>query len=109
MRWLFRINGSPFRWQSYKKIMDTKKQVVQRNLLTLNQLKMGQTGRVVALDGGGRFARRLEALGIRPGAKVTKVSSMLFRGPVVLKVGSSQIAIGFGMANRVWVEPEKSL
>jgi ferrous iron transport protein A len=88
--------------------MDKRKQVFQKDLLTLTQLKMGQTGTVVELDGGSRFARRLDALGIRPGGKVIKVSSMLFRGPVVIKIGNSQIAIGFGMANRVWVEPEKS-
>ena len=108
MRWFFRIDGSPLRWHSHKTITDKKEQVSKGNLLTLNQLKMGQTGTVVELDGGSRFARRLESLGIRPGGKVTKVSSMLFRGPVVLKVGNSQIAIGFGMARRVWVEPEKS-
>ena len=108
MRWLFRINGSPLKWHAHRKIKDAKNQVFQKDLITLAQLKMGQTGTVVELDGGSRFARRLESLGIRPGGKVTKVSSMLFHGPVVLKVGSSQIAIGFGMANKVWVEPEKA-
>ena len=108
MRWFFKVDGSPLRWRSHERITGKGKQVFQKDLLTLNQLKMGQTGKVVELDGGGRFVRRLEALGIRTGAKVTKVSSMLFHGPVVLKVGNSQIAIGFGMANRVWVEPEKS-
>jgi len=48
--------------------------------------------------------RRLEALGIRPGKKVTKISSMLFRGPVTLRVDNAQVAVGFGMADRVVVE-----
>ena len=40
--------------------------------------------------------------------KVTKISSMLFRGPVTLRVGNAQVAIGFGMANRIIVEVDVS-
>jgi len=43
-------------------------------------------------------------LGIRPGKKVTKISSTLLRGPVTLTVDNAQVAIGFGMANRIIVE-----
>lgn len=57
---------------------------------------------------GSGFSRRLEALGIRPGEKVTKVSSTFFRGPVTLKAGTTQVAIGFGMANRIIVEVDTS-
>lgn len=57
---------------------------------------------------GPGFGRRLEALGIRPGKKVTKVSSMFFRGPVTLRVDNTQVAIGFGMANRILVEVDIS-
>ena len=84
-------------------------------------MEAGQTGTVAQVLGGPGFVgrrgrgsmrhrgagfsgRRLEALGIRPGMKVTKVSSMLFRGPVTLRVGNAQVAIGFGMANRILVE-----
>ena len=47
---------------------------------------------------------RLNALGIRPGRRITKVSSMFMRGPVTVRVRQSQIASGFGMANRILVE-----
>ncbi len=57
---------------------------------------------------GPGFGRRLEALGIRPGKKVTKVGSMFFRGPVTLRVDNAQVAIGFGMANRILVEVDIS-
>lgn len=60
------------------------------------------------LGHGQGSVRRLEALGIRPGKKVTKISSMLFRGPVTLRVDSTQVAIGFGMANRILVEVDIS-
>ena len=108
MRWLFRIHGSPLGGRFSRRLREKKGDIVQENRLTLNQLEIGQKGKVVELRGGGRFIHRLESLGIRPGVKVTKVSSMLFRGPVVLKVGRSQIAIGHGMSNRVWIEPDKT-
>ena len=75
-------------------------------LVTLNQLGTGQTATVIQIRGGMGLTRRLEALGIRPGKKVTKVSSMLFRGPVSLKVDNSQIALGFGMASKITVEQD---
>jgi Fe2+ transport system protein FeoA len=57
---------------------------------------------------GPGFARRLEALGVRPGKKVTKVSSMLFRGPVTLRIDNAQVAVGFRMASRIIVEVDAS-
>ncbi len=88
----------------------------QKRQLTLAQMEAGQTGTVVEVLGGpgfGRrrgpgFGRRLEALGIRPGKKVTKVSSMFLRGPVTLRVDNAQVAIGFGMANRILLEVDMS-
>jgi len=65
---------------------------------------IGQTGTVIGILGGRGLIQRLEALGIRPGKKVTKISSTLLRGPVTLRVDNAQVAIGFGMANRIIVE-----
>jgi ferrous iron transport protein A len=73
---------------------------------TVAQMEAGQSGRVVQILGGRGLVQRLEALGIRPGKRVTKVSSMFMRGPVTIAVNSMQIAIGFGMANRIIVELE---
>jgi len=76
----------------------------QGRQLTLRQMEIGQTGTVIGILGGRGLMRRLEALDIRPGKKVTKVSSTLFRGPVTLRVDNAQLAIGFGMANKIIVE-----
>ena len=75
-----------------------------RQQTTLAGMRAGQTGVVVHIAGGHGLVRRLHALGIRPGKKVTKVSSMFGRGPVTVQVGHTQIAVGFGMANRIVVE-----
>ena len=69
----------------------------------LTLLKAGQSGEVVQVQGGLGLVNRLSALGIRPGKRVTKVSSMLMRGPVTVQVDGAQVAMGFGMARRVIV------
>jgi ferrous iron transport protein A len=81
----------------------------QEGQLTLAEMKTGQTGIVVGVLGGPGFIRRLDALGIRPGKKVTKLSSTLFRGPVMLRVNNTQVAVGFGMARKIIVEADKYL
>ena len=67
-------------------------------------MKTGQTGTVVEVLGGHGIIGRLDELGIRPGRKVTKLSSTLFRGPVMLRVNNTQVALGFGMAKKIIVE-----
>jgi len=72
--------------------------------LPLSRMEAGQSGIVVQIQGGHGLINRLSSLGIRPGKKVTKFSSMFMRGPVTVQVGNAQLAIGFGMANRILVE-----
>jgi len=81
----------------------------QNEQLTLAEMRTGQTGTVVEILGGHGLIRRLDALGIRPGRKVTKISSTLFRGPVILRVDNARVAVGFGMARKMIVEVDKYL
>ena len=81
----------------------------QEGQLTLAEMRTGQTGTVVGVLGGHGLIQRLDALGIRPGKKVTKLSSTLFRGPVMLRVNNTQVAVGFGMARKIIVEVAKYL
>ncbi|HIE17983.1 MAG TPA: ferrous iron transport protein A [Dehalococcoidia bacterium] len=80
----------------------------QKVQLTLVQMKAGQSGTIIAILGGRGLARRLEALGVRLGKRITKISSTLFRGPVTLRVDHTQVAVGFGMARRILVEIDTS-
>ena len=82
-------------------------QLTSTMLLDLTQLKSGQKGTVVEMQGGVGFSRRLEAMGIRPGKKITKTSAQFWRGPQIVEVGNSRVAIGFGMAKRILVEVKK--
>lgn len=74
------------------------------NLITLTQMQPGQSGLVVQIQGGLGLIDRLNALGIIPGKRITKISSMIARGPVTIEVDRVQVAIGFGMANRIIVK-----
>ncbi|KPJ51102.1 hypothetical protein AMJ40_00935 [candidate division TA06 bacterium DG_26] len=73
-------------------------------VLALSDLSSGQSGVVVDVVGGFGMRRRVEAMGIRPGKSVTKVSGMFMRGPVVVRVDNMEVAIGWGMARRIMVK-----
>lgn len=71
---------------------------------SLTDMESGQKGKVVSIQGGQGLHARLDALGIRPGVSITKISGQIMRGPIIVRVGATRIAIGFGMARRVEVE-----
>ena len=58
--------------------------------------------KVVEIDGGHNMRHKLETIGLRVGSRVTKIRDA--GGPVVVKVGRLQLAVGRGMASRVIVE-----
>jgi ferrous iron transport protein A len=78
--------------------------MTERKRVPLTMLRTGQSGKIVDIQGGPGLINRLDALGIRLGKRITKVSSMLMRGPVTVQVGGAQVAMGFGMARRVIIE-----
>jgi ferrous iron transport protein A len=70
----------------------------------LSALRAGESGKITRIEGGHGMVNRLAALGIRPGQQIRKLNSSFIRGPVTVEVNRTQIAIGFGMANRIIVE-----
>ena len=74
------------------------------NLVSLTQMRPGQSGVVVRIQGGFGLVDRLNALGVIPGKRIAKISSMIARGPVTVEIDRAQVAIGFGMANRIIVK-----
>lgn len=57
--------------------------------------------------GGWGFKKRLMDLGLTPGTKVTVVNSAPFRGPIEVFVRGSRLALGRGMAERIYVEIDR--
>jgi ferrous iron transport protein A len=80
--------------------------VKEPKVVTAAQMVAGQIGAVVSVEGGHILHSRLEALGIRSGKRIRKVSSAFMRGPAVFEVDGSNIAIGFGMANRILIKTD---
>ena len=78
-----------------------------KKMIPLTELRAGEHGKVTAFQGGFGLARRLEAMGLRIGTKVTKISDQFMRGPVTIKAGHTGLALGFGMAGKITVEIEK--
>jgi ferrous iron transport protein A len=76
-------------------------------VLNLTQLKSGQSGTIIKIEGGLGLIRHLESMGVRLGKKITKTSAQFWQGPQTVKVGNLQVAIGFGMARRILVEVEE--
>jgi ferrous iron transport protein A len=76
----------------------------ERKEISLCQMHDGQSGRVIDIAGGRGITDRLNSIGIRPGKDIIKVSSAFMRGPVTIRVDRAQVAIGYGMAQKILVE-----
>ena len=75
---------------------------------SLTNVDAGESVLVVELMGGHGMHNRLEQLGIRKGTVLTIVRAPGVRGPVVVSVGGSQVAVGFGIASRILVEVDRA-
>jgi len=92
-----------------------EKRSAERLEVPLTALRDGETGIVTSIKAGygrglGRgwgFEKRLMDLGLTPGTRVTVVRSAPFHGPLEILVRGSRLALGRGMAERIFVEIEK--
>ena len=94
--------------------------------LPLSQLKNGESGVITSINigthqggerhghwhrrGHGRhtiFLKRLTDMGVTPGIEVTVVKSAPFKGPIEILVRGFRLALGRGMANRIFVEVQR--
>ena len=75
--------------------------------ISIVNMSSGESGVVIEILGGRGALRRLEALGLRVGKKVTKVSEAFLWGPVTIRVGGTQIGIGHGLASKIIVEGQE--
>jgi len=76
-------------------------------IVDLTKIRPGQSGRIVELQGGEHFLRKIQSMGIRPGKKIKKVSSHFWRGPQTIEIDNLRLAIGFGMARKILVQVER--
>lgn len=73
----------------------------------LADLEVGKKAQISRIEGGRGFRRKIASLGIRVGKTIRKISAQPLRGPVVVEVDRTRIALGRGMAKRISVEEVK--
>jgi ferrous iron transport protein A len=70
--------------------------------VSLGRLRPGETGTIVDLSGGRGFVSRALALGCTPGTRV-KMERNSGRGPVIVAVRGTRLALGRGESMRMQV------
>lgn len=77
--------------------------------ISLVRVKKGIKVKIVELPSGKLLASRLSALGLRVGTCVTKISAFALKGPITVKVGSTTLALGHTMAEKIIVDARPEL
>jgi len=74
--------------------------------ISLAQFKTNQKGKIIEILGGTTLQNKLMNMGVYKGKEVTKLSHIGLRGPVVIKVGRSILALGHGIASKIIIGSE---
>ena len=72
--------------------------------MLLTYLSPRKKAKIISLEGGQGFQRKLRLMGIREGQVITIISKQPFRGPITVKIGNCQTTLGRGIANKILVE-----
>jgi Fe2+ transport system protein FeoA len=73
---------------------------------SLIKLKANHKGKILEISGGLNLQNKLMNMGIYKGRELTKLSHIGLKGPVVIKVGRSILALGHSIAVKITVEAE---
>ena len=71
-------------------------------MMPLSMVSAGETVEIAAVRVGWGLQRRLADMGLTPGVRVRVVNSQ-GRGPVVINVRGSRLALGHGVAHKIMV------
>ena len=77
--------------------MDEKK-------IPLTKLPINKKGKIVDLNGGQGFQKRLRVMGIKEGQIIKIITKQPFRGPITIAVFGCQMTLGRGMTDKITVE-----
>ncbi|ACS89567.1 MAG: Fe2+ transport protein, putative [Thermococcus sibiricus] len=80
--------------------------MVMTMYVRLSQMREGERGTVVNVQGGHRVRQRLLGMGIAPGTKIVVIKAG-FSGPYIIALGSTRLALGRGIAERIIVRRER--
>lgn len=77
-----------------------------RELMPLSELPSGAVGIVESIHGGKGLLTRLSSMGLTIGAEFSVIQNALV-GPVLINVRGVRLAIGRGMASRIFVKVKR--
>jgi ferrous iron transport protein A len=77
---------------------------MKKNTLPLIDLPEKKKAKIVSIQGGTQFNRRMCAMSLIEGKTVEVVSKQPFRGPLTISIGNCKMTIGRGMAHKIFVE-----
>lgn len=83
-----------------------KHEITAERIKRLIDLKQGEKGRILFIVGGRGACQRLADMGLTPGTMVRIGRTSRYIGPLEVYVRSSSLAIGRGLANKIFVEVE---
>ena len=72
--------------------------------ISLLQVKENEKVKILEITEGSNLEKRLMSMGVYIGKEVVKLSHIGLKGPVVIKVGRSILALGHSVAAKIIVE-----
>lgn len=76
------------------------------NLVRLSEMKEGSAGKVAFVMAGRGATQRLADMGMTKGAEVKVIRSSHYGGPVTVLIRGCSLAVGRGLASKVFVQVE---
>lgn len=76
--------------------------------ISLTELSEGEKSVITQALGGWGLTRRLAEMGLTPGVEIKLVRKCPFRGPLEIEVRGVELALGYGIASKVFVKPLKA-
>jgi ferrous iron transport protein A len=71
---------------------------------TLSEMQGAEKGIIKLIRGGKGLSAKMDSLSLYIGKEIELVSKQSKRGPVVIKTGNTQIAIGYGIAQKIIID-----
>ena len=69
-------------------------------------MRENQKGRDIEISGSASIKHKMMAMSLYPGREITKLGHFALRGPVMIRLGRSVVALGHGVASKIIVEVE---
>ena len=78
------------------------------SIIPITSLKPHQKAKISFIRGGRKVIQRLADLGLTPGTTVSLERSAPFKGPVEIVVRGSSLAVGRGIADKIFIETKEN-